>query len=63
MTIHSCLGAMVRDVVVRVLREEKAAAREIDCSKGVVRRKEDMCLSQVDVFGNGSSEKLKNLKL
>jgi hypothetical protein len=54
---------MVRAVVVRVLREEEAAAREIDRSKGVVRRKEDMCLSQVEVFGNGSSQKLKNVKL
>jgi len=62
MTIHSCLGAMVRAVVVNVLREE-AAAREIDRSKGVVRRKEDMCLSQVEVFGNGGFEKLKNVKL
>jgi len=56
------LGAMVRAVVVNVLREE-AAAREIDRSKGVVRRKEDMCLSQVEVFGNGGFEKLKNVKL
>jgi hypothetical protein len=43
---------MVRAVVVvKVLREEEAAAREIDRSKGVVRRKEDMCLLQVVVLG------------
>lgn len=61
------MGAMVRAVVAKVLREEEAAAavREIDRSKGVVRRKEDMCLLQVVVFENGSSmpQKLKKLKL
>ena len=44
MTIHSCLGAIVRTVVVKVLREVAAAARERDLRKGAVRRNGDMCL-------------------
>jgi hypothetical protein len=63
MTIHSCLGAMMRAVFAKVLREEEAAVREIDRNRGVVRRKEDMCLLQVVFWRLGSSQKSKKLKL
>jgi hypothetical protein len=46
---------MMRAVFAKVLREEEAAAREIDRSKGVVRKKEDMCLLQVVFCRLGSS--------
>jgi len=44
------LGAIVRAVVVRVLREV-VAARERVLRRGVVRRNGDMCLHGVVVFG------------
>jgi hypothetical protein len=48
---------MMRAVFAKVLREEEAAVREIDRSRGVVRRKEDMCLLQVLEIGKLSEVK------